>query len=379
MKHRTLGYSLIELMVAITLGLVLLAGVIQVFINSEQGYAVQQSTSQYQDSARYAVEYLDRNIILADFWGSLKPSVNSGAITYATGATPASGTGCANAAWIVNPGAGIQGYDGTSMTAASGFSAGDSTLATCIGSAGTYVAGSDVVAIRSVNPDCYLPTVAATATPALSDISHAPAAPGNCSSSYGPYWLRTNLGTSGVLFNITTGTTVTAAISAIAGDAPNGVLNYQYQATVFYLATTDSGQGSTPTLYMATLRNPTSTAAQTAAQLYPQPLVDGVEMLKFEYGIDPNYGAASDTLSISEYLPAASISNWNQVISVRVSMIVRGNAMDNFTDTQTYQMTDAFCFGPSSSSCGAKYTGNEKYPRRLVVREILLRNKVRGP
>ncbi|MEW3473678.1 hypothetical protein, partial [Pseudomonas aeruginosa] len=65
--------------------------------------------------------------------------------------------------------------------------------------------------------------------------------------------------------------------------------------------------------------------------------------------------------------------NWAQVLSVRASMIVRGDTLDNFRDNQSYQMTNAYSYGPSD------YSGSEKYQRRLIVKEFLLRNKVRGP
>ncbi|WP_029923353.1 PilW family protein [Nevskia soli] len=394
--NRNRGYSLIELMVAITLGLVLLAGIVQIFVNSKQGYQVQQSTGRAQENTRFAVEYLNRYITLADFWSTLKPSVNTGSITFNT--APTGSGACKVANWIVDPATGIKGYDGQS--ASSGFS--DTALGSCIGSltnsAGSeaYVPNSDVLVIRYVNPDCYLPTTSGSSSSsggssgsssggsssgsAIATISAPPAAPAACSTASGIYWLRTQIGVNGVLFNINSATDVTAAKNSIGGDAPNGVLNYQYQANIFFLANVDNGQGQTPTLYMATLQNPAGTA-QTSVQLYLQPLIDGVEMLKFEYGIDPTYGQANDNLSVSKYLPAGSVTNWAQVLSVRASMIVRGDTLDNFQDSQSYQMTNAFTYGATagSSSGSASYAGSEKYQRRLIVKDFLLRNKVRGP
>ena len=388
--NRNRGYSLIELMVAVTLGLVLLAGVVQVFVNSKQGYQVQQSMGRAQENARFAVEYLDRSIKMADFWATPKPSVNSSSITFNT--NPSGSGTCKAASWIVDPLTGIKGYDGKSSS--SGFA--DSNLGACIGSltnaAGSeaYVPNSDVLVTRSLNPDCYLPTTSGSSSSSssggssssgsssgtIATISNPPAAPAPCSTATGIYWLRVQNGVNGVLFNITSSTDVSAAITSIPGgtssDWPSGALNYQYQANIFFLANVDNGEGQTPTLYMATLQSPTG-AAQTGVQLYLQPLVDGVEMLKFEYGVDPNYGAANDNLSISQYLPAGSVTNWAQVLSVRVSLIVRGDTLDNFQDSQSYQMSDAYNYGPTN------YSGSEKYQRRLIVKEFLLRNKVRGP
>jgi len=66
-------------------------------------------------------------------------------------------------------------------------------------------------------------------------------------------------------------------------------------------------------------------------------------------------------------------------------MIVRGDTLDNFQDTQVYQVTKSFCYAPQSatvpSSCTttATYdTTTAKYQRRLVIREMQLRNRVRA-
>lgn len=355
---RAHGYSLIELMVAITLGLVLLAGVLKVFISSKQGYQVQQSSGRTQESTRFALEYFERYIRLADLWSGVKPAniTVDGSVTYGSGAA---GSNCKDA-WVINPQDGIHGYAGASS---------QSGLAdppqTCVGS--NYVPYSDILVVRSASPDGYTVTGSASSSGG-SGSSSGSASSGlyaAVNSSSGGYWVRSQAGLKGEVFDHNT---LSTATSDIPGDYDSGVLNYPFQATIFYLKNVDTGQGTTPTLYALTTPIPGNA-------LSDQPLADGVEMLKFEYGVDTN-----NDLAVDEYLPASSINasstpNWSQVITVRVSMIVRGDTLDNFTDTQTYQMTDAFCYGPGSG-CTASYT-SAKYQRRLVVKEIQLRNRVR--
>lgn len=60
--HRQRGLSLVELMVAITIGIILLAGVLQIYLSSKQSYRVQEATSRLQENGRFAIELLGRDI-----------------------------------------------------------------------------------------------------------------------------------------------------------------------------------------------------------------------------------------------------------------------------------------------------------------------------
>jgi type IV pilus assembly protein PilW len=63
------GLSLIELMIAITLGLILITGVLQVFISSKKVYTTQQALSRIQETGRLAVDFLARDIRMAGYMG----------------------------------------------------------------------------------------------------------------------------------------------------------------------------------------------------------------------------------------------------------------------------------------------------------------------
>jgi len=65
------GLSLIELMIAIVLGLFITAGMIQLFIHSKQSYRVQENLSRVQENGRFAMEFLARDIRMAGYWGCL--------------------------------------------------------------------------------------------------------------------------------------------------------------------------------------------------------------------------------------------------------------------------------------------------------------------
>lgn len=63
------GLSLIELMIAITLGLILLTGVMQVFLSSKTVFSSQQALSRVQETGRLGIEFLSRDIRMAGYMG----------------------------------------------------------------------------------------------------------------------------------------------------------------------------------------------------------------------------------------------------------------------------------------------------------------------
>lgn len=65
------GFSLIELMVALTLGLVVSMGVMQVFISAKNTYITQNSASAIQEDARFALTKMVQEIRMVGMFGCL--------------------------------------------------------------------------------------------------------------------------------------------------------------------------------------------------------------------------------------------------------------------------------------------------------------------
>lgn len=63
------GVTLVELMISVVLGLILMAGVIQMFVGSKNTFYTQQALSRVQETGRLAVEYLTRDIRMAGYTG----------------------------------------------------------------------------------------------------------------------------------------------------------------------------------------------------------------------------------------------------------------------------------------------------------------------
>jgi len=66
------GFSLIELMITIPLGLLVMFAVLKIFTVSMQGVNLQNAFSRVQENGRMATELLIRDIRGADYWGCLR-------------------------------------------------------------------------------------------------------------------------------------------------------------------------------------------------------------------------------------------------------------------------------------------------------------------
>jgi len=65
--NRECGFGLVEILVAMAIGLFLLAGVIQVLVSSKQSYRTNEALARVQESGRIALDFIARDIRLAGF------------------------------------------------------------------------------------------------------------------------------------------------------------------------------------------------------------------------------------------------------------------------------------------------------------------------
>jgi len=69
-KHKQHGFTLIEIMIAITIGLVMLAGVLQISQANKESSRLQRNMGFVQENMRIAMELLTRDIRMAGFNGT---------------------------------------------------------------------------------------------------------------------------------------------------------------------------------------------------------------------------------------------------------------------------------------------------------------------
>ncbi len=73
MKRSHLGFSLVELLIAIGLGVLLMTGVVQMFLGSKQTFSTQQGVSKVQETGRLAIEFISRDLREAGYYGCYSP------------------------------------------------------------------------------------------------------------------------------------------------------------------------------------------------------------------------------------------------------------------------------------------------------------------
>ncbi|MEL7937323.1 PilW family protein [Pseudomonas delhiensis] len=74
-RHKQGGLTLVELMIAMTLSLLLILGVIQVFLSARQTYSTNDAASRMQESGRFALTFISNSVRLGGYLepGSLLP------------------------------------------------------------------------------------------------------------------------------------------------------------------------------------------------------------------------------------------------------------------------------------------------------------------
>ncbi|WP_367154856.1 PilW family protein [Methylomonas sp. HYX-M1] len=121
------GFSLIELMIAMMLGLFLIGGVVSVFLSNRAVYRQNENLSRMQESARYAFEVIARDLREA------------GGIPCGSNLPTGNVLNDADTTWWANWGEGLHGYEGT-----------ETLPAKAIGTAtASRVSGTDAVSILS--------------------------------------------------------------------------------------------------------------------------------------------------------------------------------------------------------------------------------------
>jgi len=158
-RHRQKGLSLVELMISLTLGLVLMTGVVQMFLASRVTYSTQQGVSRIQEGGRMAVEFLSQDIRMAGFMGcsSRNPNIQNG-----LNASPTD--------FLFDFNQGIQGFTDANIPAGANLDDG-------VNGGVTPVPGSDVLVVRRASTNA-LPIIGTAGTSA--NFTIASAAGNNC-------------------------------------------------------------------------------------------------------------------------------------------------------------------------------------------------------
>ncbi|MCP3675718.1 MAG: pilus assembly protein PilW, partial [Gammaproteobacteria bacterium] len=63
------GISIVEIMIAVTISLILLAGIGQIYLSNKQTYRMTDAVSRLQESGRFAMNFITQSVRSAGHWG----------------------------------------------------------------------------------------------------------------------------------------------------------------------------------------------------------------------------------------------------------------------------------------------------------------------
>jgi len=301
-RRQHTGLTLVELLVALVLSLVVLGGLIQLFTSSRQGARVVEGISRMQDSGRFVMDTLAYDIRQAGFKGSCMQPVN--VLLNLSGNTALE--------MFYDLDAAVRGWD-------------DDGSATHGQTLTNYVAGTDVIMIRSAAVSAGLTASGNTPQHAANinltgasgqaqgaivlvsspegcdlfqNVSNANASNLNRGAANG--FTPGNLNPSG-------GTDCSAAnANCLSTQYDDRMEILFYRASIFYIGTGASG--------LPTLMRQTRTGNAQAA--VTEELVDGILNMQILYGVDTSGDREADV-----FQRATSVSDWDDVVAVRMSLV----------------------------------------------------------
>lgn len=309
-RHSSHGFTLIELMVAITLGLFILIGLVSLLVSNVVSRSELDKSSRQIESGRYAIQLLSEDLQNAGYIGAL------GGTVFATAAPTACPAQVADLGYVpqTNPVTSTVPLPLYGLAAAPG----------CISN---VMANTAMLVVSRVNTNPVV-TTAKVATETYLQVS-------SCATDTTPFAIDTGAATFPL-----------AQKDCTTPEVLRKVVQHLYFVSTCNVCT-GTGTDTTPTLKMAEYVNGAMTIT---------PLVEGVENLKFDYGVDMDGDGAPDCYTSNPASPpAAEIAacpattpaynwsiadtNWANVMAVRIHVLARNTeASAGWSDARKYDM-----------------------------------------
>ncbi|MBT8119352.1 MAG: PilW family protein [Gammaproteobacteria bacterium] len=321
-KKQSYGFSLVELLVAMAVGLIIVSGAFGLHSGTRKTQAINEMQMNMVADARFAIEMIAYDLRHAGMWGGTNKdslidckSTDTACTSTATGdAPPSSVAGDCAVGWY---------YDLSLPVFATDGSAGNPYAATCIPGSEQYMAGTDLLEIRYAD-------------------SNVPAA-----LLGGQAYIRSNF-INGRIF-------IGSPAPIIPSYDPNPLtLNHELHAYVYYISDyTDAIGDGIPSLRRVALVN--------GPQLQNQMLASGVTDLQVQFGEDVN----NDQL-IDRYVDPDDVTDWASVYAAKVWLLLRSDERQLGVDTaKSFSMAGA----PAVT-----YGGQDDYRYFMVTSVVNLRN-----
>jgi type IV pilus assembly protein PilW len=333
------GLTLIELMIALLIGAFLLAGVVQIFIDTRQTYRVGEGLSRLQENARFALELLTRDVRMSGYQGC--PALKT--ITPSVIALPQSPN--------PNPAIAVPVF---SVAIVGNNNVANNWNTNACSNSNECIAGTDVITIHfSESCDGNL-----TGNMATNNANIQISAANTCSINAYDAVLLSDCGAADLFIatSASSGTGVQTIAHASNQNSSNNLSKlYGTDAELFlfrsYSYFIRSGVGGQPALWRL------DNTKQAGTGSNPIELVEGIENLQILYGEDANNDNTADY-----YVPVNNVVDMAKVVSIRVSLLIR-TTEDNL----------------ASQARNYTYNGNNLTDRRLTrtfTTTISLRNRL---
>ncbi len=366
MNARNRGFSMVELMVAMVIGLMILAAVSSVLVNSKKNYTTQDSLARLQENARFTVQILTRDLRMAGYFGcaddisTVSNRLNPTATNFSVFDTN-------------NP---IEGSESGANWSPSNTALGFTPLAGTDAIAIRYLAGDSIAVTKEMPRPSAAVQVDKNSGLANGDIIMI----ADCTSA--DVFQITNLNTNSGTFDLVNHNWGTGSPGNAGNDTsdPGAKLSKAYgtdaqimrfNSVAYYVRNNASGQ---PALYRRTLVTNATAGTSTPTE---QELVEGVEHLEILYGID----SVGNDGTPDVYKTAAAVAgDWSKVIAVRFGIVARALAnADNQAGNDKQYGTDRYTTGLDVDGVlpGTEFTppaGTDRYQRRVFRTTVVMRN-----
>lgn len=299
---RSGGFGIVELMVAMTLSLLLLGGVVTLFANARKSYENNDHLARIQENGRFALDQIARELRAAGYLGCAKDTPFTNALTLTTN----------KLLWDFQ--FAVQGFQSTGTTWSPAL---DATLAPS-----AAAVNSDVLVIRAPDPDARAKRVTTLMATPTADIVVTPATPVYLPWEYPLLVTDCNAVavfdvsaySAGTIAHGSPGQGAAAAGGVASAGNSTADIGYAFQAgslvmpvrTVIYYVRASATPGAGNSLWRRLGRGP------------PDEVVEGVDSLQVLYGVDTDANRIVDA-----YEPANNVTDWSAIVSVRVGLLVR--------------------------------------------------------
>ena len=367
------GITLIELMVALTVSTILLAGVATVYTGNKRASKMNTGLARIQENLRLVNEFISQDVRMAGFVGCRASSITNALKTpssdeyditkpikgydgdSSTGSFPSQITNTSNPdqqiALVGSDAFMVLHADGPELMVASDNTS-TATITTSNSTSGIVQANDIVIITDCIHAAVTQITSLSGTTSFTHDVSAVTSGPGNC-------WNGLAALTGG-----------TAPPCSAGGNSnytyPNNARAMKLSSDLYYVAKSVSGQ--TTSLYRLSLNQ--------GVQNQREELIEGVESMQVLYGEDVNADNVAD-----RYVSANNVSNWANVSSVRIGfLIATPGAVRNGDDNKSYTIADN-TIAASSAVTSTTYNGGaivhpkDKKLRLAYTTTIKLRNK----